>query len=90
VVVIAEGEREAPPYPIIRFIGCQREGAYMQAYIVVDSYAGRRMLPCRIVGETPKKYRVEVDEPTLLPPRNMVLAPGESQLVPKSAVRQIG
>jgi hypothetical protein len=55
--------------------------------VCVNSWAGRLEHPCRVVGETPKRWRIEVDKPTLLPPRNSELRPGQQRLVPKTAVR---
>jgi len=55
------------------------------ALVCTNSWAGRLENPCRIVGETPKKYRIEVDETTELP--GGPLQPGERRLVPKTAVR---
>lgn len=57
------------------------------AFVCVDSWAGRREFPCRVVGETPKRFRIEVDTPTKLPGAD--LCPGESRLVPKSSIRFI-
>jgi hypothetical protein len=57
------------------------------AVVCVNSWAGRIEYPCRIVGETPKRWRIEVDMPVKLP--RLVLHPGEVRLVPKSAVRLI-
>lgn len=53
--------------------------------VCMDSWAGRAEKPCRIVGETPKRYRIEVETRTLLP--NGWLDPGQQRLVPKTAVR---
>ncbi len=57
------------------------------AVVCVNSYAGRQEHPCRVVGETPKRYRITVDKPTALPPKFSILAPGQTKLVPKHAVR---
>lgn len=57
------------------------------AVVCVDSYAGRQEKPCRVVGETPKRYRIEVDQPTGLPPGFTIMLPGQQKLVPKRAVR---
>jgi len=57
------------------------------AVVCTDSYAGRQEKPCRVVGETAKRYRIEVDQPTGLPPGFTILLPGHQRLVPKSAVR---
>lgn len=60
----------------------------VNAVVCVDGFAGRREHPCRIVGETSKRWRIEVDAPVKLP--RSVLYPGETRLVPKSAVRVTG
>ncbi|ULQ48392.1 hypothetical protein JN531_016575 (plasmid) [Flagellatimonas centrodinii] len=52
---------------------------------MIDAVAHRRELPCRVIGETPMKYRIEVDVETQLPRR--MLAPGERALVPRWSVR---
>jgi len=57
------------------------------AVVCVDSYAGRQEKPCRVVGETAKRYRIEVDQPTGLPPGFTIMLPGQQRLVPKRAVR---
>ena len=58
-----------------------------KAVVCIDSWAGRQEKPCRVVGETPKRYRIEVDVPTTLPPRFSTLFPGKTKLVPKRAVK---
>ncbi len=50
-----------------------------------NTWAGRIESPCRVVGETPTRYRIEVDQNIVLP--RGVLRPGTSALVPKTAVR---
>lgn len=57
------------------------------AIVCVDSWAGRQEHPCRVIGETPKRYRIMVDKPTALPPRFTILMPGMTKLVPKYAVK---
>ena len=59
----------------------------MLAYVCVNSWAGRQEHPCRVVGETSKRYRIEVDKPTALPPGFSLLMPGQTKLVPKTAIR---
>ena len=53
----------------------------MDAVVILNSWAGRIEHPCRVVGETPTKYRITVDKPTVLPRR--ILQPGKVALVPK-------
>lgn len=60
-----------------------------RAMVYVNSWAGLQGKPCRVVGETPKRYRIEVDEPTKLPGARM-LVPGERRLVPKGSIRFVG
>jgi len=55
--------------------------------LIIDSLTGLQEKPCRVVGETPKRYRVTVDQPTGIPPGFSLLMPGMTQLVPKHAVR---
>ena len=57
------------------------------ALVCVESWAGRQEKPCRVVGETPTRYRIEVDQPTGLPPGFTIMMPGQQKLVPKRAVR---
>jgi hypothetical protein len=57
------------------------------AVICLENWAGHREYPCRIIGERGRRYRIEVDAPTKLP--GVVLKPGQSRLVPKSAVRVV-
>lgn len=59
----------------------------MKAVVCVNSWAGRSEHPCRIVKETPKRYLIEVDEPTALPPKFTLLLPGSTRLVPKYAIK---
>ena len=59
----------------------------LDAVVCTDSWAGRQEKPCRVIGETATKYRIEVDVPTGLPPGLTILLPGQTRLVPKRAVR---
>lgn len=52
----------------------------------IQSWAGKSAVPCRVVGETPKRYRIEVDQPTGVPPNFSILLPGMTKLVPKRAI----
>lgn len=61
------------------------QGPGRRAVLLVDGFAGRRELSCRVIGETPMKYRIEVDTETRLPRRTLM--PGESALVPRWSVR---
>lgn len=57
------------------------------AVVCMDSYAGRVEKPCFVIGETPKRYRITVDQWTALPPGFSLLGPGHERLVPKRAIR---
>lgn len=56
-----------------------------ESYIALDGWAGRTRVPCEVVGETPKRYRVRLLESARMPSRRYVTR-GEIILVPKSAV----
>ena len=60
------------------------------AFLCFDGWAGARRTPIIIVGETPKRYRIRVEARTKLAGRNRWIEPGETKLVPKSAVRLDG
>lgn len=55
------------------------------AFLALDGWAGRHLVPIRVVGETPKRYRVELLEDANLPSRRFAKA-GDTVLVPKYAV----
>lgn len=55
------------------------------AVVCVNSWAGRQEYPCIVIGETAKRYRIQVAAPTKLPA--VLLKPGESYLVPKHSIR---
>ena len=57
-----------------------------KASLFFDDWAGRRAYPVIVVAETPKRYRIRVEEKTRLAGRCRWLYPGETALVPKSAV----
>ena len=50
------------------------------------AYGEHFKVDCRVVGETPKRCRIAVDVPTVLPPGYTLLMPGMTKLVPKHAV----
>lgn len=54
---------------------------------IASSWEGRLEIPCRVVGETPRRYLIEVDSPTALPPGLTLLMPGQQKRVPKGAIR---
>lgn len=57
----------------------------MSAYIRLDGWAGRERIPCEVVGETPKRYRVRLLQSAMLPGRRCVES-GAVVLVPRYAV----
>jgi hypothetical protein len=57
------------------------------AKVVTNSWAGRREIECKIVGETSKRYRVRLLEAATLPNHKRYEV-GDVALVPKSAVKQ--
>lgn len=58
-----------------------------EALLCTNSYAGRREQPVLVVGETPKRYRIQAIERTRMPGRCRWLYAGELALVPKSAIK---
>jgi hypothetical protein len=65
--------------------GAKLSGA--NATLCLDGWTGRYRTPCIIVGETPKRYRIQAIERMALAGRNRWLDPGQTALVPKYAVR---
>lgn len=61
------------------------ETAPREAVIRLNSWAGYQEVPCRVVGETPKRFRITVDRPTKLP--GVILQPNTPHLVPKTAIK---
>ena len=59
------------------------------AYLCLDGYAGRTEQPVIVVGETPKKFRIEAVGRTKLGGRNLWIAAGQEALVPKTAIKEI-
>ena len=57
------------------------------AYLCFNDYAGFRMAPVLVVGETPQRLRIEAVRDMRLAGRNRRLPAGETALVPKGAVR---
>lgn len=55
-------------------------------FIHLDGWAGRTAHPVCVVGETPKRYRIEAFARTPLAGRRRELEPGQRALVPKHAV----
>ena len=60
-----------------------------KAVVCMNSHAGRAEKPCFVIDETPKRFRIRVDEPIAIPPGFSLLMPGQTRLVPKHAIRFI-
>ena len=56
------------------------------AKLLMDDWAGRHSVECEVIGETPKRYRIKLQQDALLPSRRHCKA-GDVMLVPKHAVR---
>ena len=84
-----EGSRHFTNRADCRCGACERDRAQpttMKAYLVTNSFAGRRRVEVVIVGETPKRYRIRAIEGMKMPGRCRWLCAGETALVPKTAV----
>jgi hypothetical protein len=57
-----------------------------QAYIQLDGWGGRTESRVLVIGETPKRYRIQAIARTKLAGRDRYLNAGETTLVPKHAV----
>lgn len=57
------------------------------AELCFNDYAGFRAIPVLVIGETPKRHRIEAVKDMRLAGRCRSLKAGESALVPKTAVR---
>jgi hypothetical protein len=57
-----------------------------EGFIQLDSYAGRTESRVLVIGETPKRYRIQAITRTKLAGRGRYLSSGETTLVPKRAV----
>lgn len=57
-----------------------------QGYVAVDGWAGRHDYAVIVVGETPKRYRIQAVMEMRLPNKRL-LKIGDEALVPKRAVR---
>ena len=56
------------------------------ALLHTTGYAGNHAWFVRVVGETPKRYRITAETEIRLPGRNRWLEPGTTALVPKHAI----
>jgi len=59
-----------------------------RALLRLRGWHGISETPVLIVGETPKRYRIEAIERTKLAGRNRWLEPGERALVPRAALQE--
>lgn len=57
----------------------------MSDFLMLDTWAGRQLIPVDIVGETRKRYRVRLRENVLLPNKRSTDR-GKVVLVPKTAI----
>ena len=57
----------------------------MNGYICLDGWAGRERIPCEVLSETPKYYRVQLQAAAVMPSKRRCEA-GDVCLVPKYAV----
>ncbi len=53
---------------------------------MLNGWAGRTEHRCMVIGETPKRYRIRVLQPTRLPSRRLA-DPQTPVMVPRDAVR---
>lgn len=56
------------------------------ALLVKGGWGGRTETEVKVIGETPKRYRIEAITRTKLAGRERWIGPGETALVPKYAV----
>ena len=56
------------------------------AKLIMDDWAGRHAIPCEVIGETPKRYRIKLLQDARLP-GNRYFEAGSVTLVPKHAVK---
>ncbi len=59
----------------------------IKAHYLLDGWHGRSSHPVKIIGETPKKYRCQLQEDGPLGGRNRWGIKGQIVLIPKTAVR---
>lgn len=58
-----------------------------EAELVTDSFAGRLFQRVLVVGETPKRYRIQATQRIRMPGRCRWLYAGETALVPRESIR---
>ncbi len=61
-------------------------------WLHLDGWEGRTKQPVKVVGETPKRYRItpEGETPVRLAGRSRSVSPGETSLVPKYSITKRG
>jgi hypothetical protein len=66
----------------------EKMAAEWLGWLHLDGWEGRTKQPVKVVGQTPKRYRIkpEGDIPVRLAGRSRSVRPGETVLVPKYAV----
>lgn len=57
----------------------------MSDYLMLDTFAGRRLVPCVVLKETPKRFKIRLLESAVLP-GNRRAEIGYETLVPKYAI----
>ena len=62
------------------------DGTHRKGYIQLDGWSGRTESAVMVIGETPKRYRIQAIGRTKLAGRDRWLNEGETTLVPKRAV----
>lgn len=64
----------------------RRNATSREGYIQIDGWGGRTESRVLVIGETPKRYRIQAIARTKLAGRDRYLNAGETALVPKRAV----
>ena len=59
----------------------------MSDYVAIQSWAGIHRVPVKIIGETPKRFRVEILADAHWPGRCRTVSKGEVRLIPKEHLR---
>jgi len=67
--------------------GEEQTGELGKGLLRLDSWAGRREIPCEILKETPHRFLVRLGEDCLLPGGRQVTK-GQDVYVPKDAIRR--
>lgn len=59
-----------------------------QGLLCLNGWGGYSEQPCLVIGETPKRYRIEATQRTRLPGRLRWIYTREQALVPKPAIKR--